>query len=350
MKQLNIPLSINLSQRAITPASETLFPACVMAISSLIAFLIVRYFQWPDGFWAVVSIAAVTQKNVYMTFNKTLLRLFGTLFGAVVAFYSVSFLPQTWLIPIFFIGLFVCLSIALAATEYRYFMIITGLTYTLVIGSGLDNSVQEMAVIRTYEVALGCIICLVVSYSLGCFFPKIKHHADTLVFRLQFKKYLLFESCILTLSCGVTFLTWLWLNYPLGYWGTISCLFVIEENAGRSFDNGLRRILGHIFIVGFGALIAIMIPASNLWMLAPLTIGLFFCGYTLGLKNEWLQPMGNTMGIALSCMLLASSPGLSQIDVVTWRFINVAYGVTVAFITIYIANRFRSQCCHTLSV
>lgn len=330
------------NHRAQVP-KDALFPACVMAVSGCIAFVIYYYFKWPDGYWAVVSIAAVTQRSAYATFEKTVLRLLGTFLGAFVAYYSVVFLPISYLVTTFLLGLFVCLLLSLSVNKYRYLMIVTGISYTLVMSSGLRGEVESMAIVRTYEVVFGCVLCILVSY--GCHFllslPKIK--APSLVFQLKFNKTAWFQAMILTIACGITFLTWQWLDYPLGFWGTISCLFVIEENIGRSLQNGFNRVLAHIWALGFTAMIAFYIPSTTPWVLVPLTVGLFLSGYTFGVQNESIRGIGNTLGIAIVCMLLTTSPGMTQEDIVLWRFINIIYGVSVGFTTMYFANHWISS-------
>ncbi len=314
-----------------------------MAFGGLVAFYICFYFKLQDGYWAIISIAAVTQHDYLTTCYKTLLRLSGTALGASFAYGCILLFPTAWLTLLFFSGLFLCIALSLAASKYRYFMIVAGITYTLVMCSGLISSIEKMAIIRTYEVFLGCFICLAMAFLCRFIFKNATGSRVLINLQFKFHKTIVLEALMLTVACAITFVTWQWLDYPLGFWGTISCLFVIEEDIGTSFHNAFKRVLAHVCIVGFAAIVAVYIPGSNPWVALPMGLGLFFSGYTLGIKTTWLKNIGNTMGIALAAMLLTTSPGMTQEDIVMWRFINIIYGVTVAFLTMYIIGRWVSK-------
>jgi len=87
---------------AIPLNKEALFSGAVMALSAVIAFVMYHYLQLSEGYWAVISIAAVTQARVNNTIFKIFLRIIGTILGAGSAYYFVNLLPQSFLIPVFF--------------------------------------------------------------------------------------------------------------------------------------------------------------------------------------------------------------------------------------------------------
>ncbi|WP_165481086.1 FUSC family protein [Legionella impletisoli] len=321
---------------------EGLYSGMIMSLSAVIAFSLYRYFQWSEGYWAVISIAAVTQAKVNNTNFKILLRLLGTVIGATSAYYFVRLLPESFLTPVFFICIFLAILLTLAATHYRYLMIITGLTFTLVVAAGLTHNVEQMALWRTYEVIVGCFICSLLSLLAGHYMPEIKGEPIKRQFEFVFKKSMLLEAFMMSLACGLTFLTWRWFNYPLGFWATISCLFVLEENIGKTVQNAWKRILAHLLVALFAGLVALFITSNNPWILVPLAIGLFACGYCLALQPR-LANMANTMGIALSVVLLLDVPGLSQEVIVFARFFNVIYGVSIAFLIIYLVGLFQKS-------
>lgn len=316
---------------------EAILSGTIMSLSAILAFSLYYYFQWSEGYWAVISIAAVTQSRVNNTILKIFLRIVGTIIGAFSAYYFVLLLPAALLIPAFFVCLFLAVLFTLAATQYRYVMIITGLTFTLVIAAAITNNIEDMALIRTYEVIVGCVICSLVSLTFRYFYPEIKGEAIPHSFQFDFHRGIFTEALLMSAACALTFLTWRWFNYPLGFWATISCLFVLEENAGKTIKNAWKRIYAHFLVVLFAGIVAFFISAENPFVIIPLAIGLFACGYCLGLKSR-LAAMGNTMAIALSVVLLIDVPGLSQDTIVLARFFNVIYGVSVAFLIIYFAS------------
>lgn len=320
---------------------QPLFPALVMSLSAICCFLLYSYFNWSQGYWSVISVAAITQLYINKTLLKMLLRIIGTFLGAATAYYAVQLLSPNYLLLVFFFGLFFATLFTLALRQYRYVMIITGLTFTLVIAAGITHTVQEMAIIRTYEVIIGCVTCAVISFALTYFFPQNKEGAKKEKLRFTFNPGMLAESFIVSSACFLTFLTWHLFQYPFGFWAPVTCLFVLEESMGKTMKNGEKRILAHILVSLFAGGVAFFIPSSHIVIVIPLAIGFAIIGYCLGVKN-WLSEIANTMGVAWAIMLLVDDPTMSQIEIVLARFFNVVYGVTVAFLVIYLSNRVQT--------
>ncbi|WP_162261867.1 FUSC family protein [Legionella adelaidensis] len=313
-----------------------------MSISALIAYTLYRYFKWSEGYWSIISIGAITQLYFNNILLKMILRIAGTIIGASTAFYAVQFLPIYSLLFVFFFCLFLAILITLAASQYRYMMIITGLTFTLVIASGISNNIEEMAILRTYEVIAGCAITAGVSLLLAYFFPENKGTSNK--FKLHFKFYpgIVLEAFLMSLACFLTFLSWKWLQYPFGFWAPITCLFVIEENIGKTMKNGKKRILAHIVAALCAGLVDLLIPQNNIVVAIPLVLGFAAIGYCLGIKG-WIAEVVNTVAIAWSIMLLVDDPTMGHLSVVVARFLNVVYGVIVAFLVIYISSFLRKN-------
>ncbi|WP_133128419.1 FUSC family protein [Legionella nagasakiensis] len=324
---------------------DGLFPATVLTLSAIICFCCYRYFKWSEGYWAVITVAAVTQDKVHNTIIKVILRSSGTIIGAGIGYLFVIALPKILFFPIFFLGMFLAVLLTLAATKYRYMMIIAGLTFSLVAAAGITDHVVEIAIERTYEVIFGCLVCFIVSLLLQRLAPHMKGEKQAMSLSFIFHHGMIIEAVLMSAACALTFFTWQWFKYPLGFWATITCLFVLEENLGHTIKNAWKRIKAHIVITAFASIVALFITAENNLILLPLAIGLFICGYYLG-QNTWLSPMANTMGVALSVVLLVEVPNLTQFEVVLARFLNVMYGSSVAFIIMYIGsqcNRYQAK-------
>lgn len=66
----------------------SLITAFRMSLCGFICFVIAQYFHLSEGYWAVVTVSAITRANFSATFAKALLRLAGTLLGAGVGYFA----------------------------------------------------------------------------------------------------------------------------------------------------------------------------------------------------------------------------------------------------------------------
>ena len=318
-----------------------LITAVKMLLAGLIAFLLVDYFQLTDGVWSLVTIAAVTQVGLHQTLAKSLMRAIGTLLGAVIGYFIALFAKGDPIIIIVLIFAMIWLTsyISLQPTIYSYAGIVTGMTIAIIVFFSISNqNFTQIAVDRTIEILLGVAILACINLCLFFiakrFFPGgIKKVALSWQFP-QFKMNLQYAIPALKVAfaCVLTFLIWYYFKQPQGYWATITCLLIMEENQKDTLKKGLFRFSSHFLAALFGLLCVLaLLHAPYAWRLLPLLITFFACGYLIGTQNQYAS-MGNTIGIAL-CIMLFTNPGAHEtIDIIFARFYNVMIGIGVAYI------------------
>lgn len=304
----------------------------LMALSGIFAYLGYYRFQWKEGAWSVITVASITRADLSKTLLIMILRLLGTIVGAAMALLTLFFLSEKIYTFLLFSMLFTSLLLSLVLTRYRYMMIITGLTYILILSSELTVEFYATAFNRTYEVIFGCLVCAIFSLLFRIAFPILRGSTEPITLSFEFKKQYVLEALLMSIACCITFMTWRYYQYPFGYWATISCLFVLEENIGVTTQKSIKRFFAHFFVMIVASLISIVIPSHSIWILLPLSIGFFGLGYLSALSKKYYASMANTMAIALSVMLLIDYPGLSRDDIILFRFFNVLYGIGIAFL------------------
>ena|SRR3990167_8754669 len=315
-----------------------------LSTACALAFILYTAFHWPYGYWSVVSVAAVTRPGLSFTLNKAMMRIVGTVIGAMLG-YLIGWIATGNVIVVmcfFFMGIIVSSYVALQKSLMSYCGIIFGLTLTLVLASGLmTNQLFGMAVYRTIEVIVGIACILVVNSLLRLFFPRKEALKAPFIreFRLAWKKLLefknnkplFFTAVRIAVAASLTFLPWVIFRYPGGYWATISCFFIMEESTMRVQEKGWMRFISHVIVAVIGVVIAFIV-GNHLWyLLFPILIIYFALGYLM-VSHSTFSTSCNTMGIALAIMLLAN-PGLaSTLGVILSRFLNVIGGIGVGIL------------------
>lgn len=224
-----------------------------------------------------------------------------------------------------------------------YAGIVCNITIIMIIATSIDTgNFYQIAVDRTYEVCLGIIVAGIVSTALNQLFVRVNNNSPHLLLNgvkqvgqsiktLQMRASLLITAFKVVIATAVTFVPWLYFRYPGGFWATISCFFIIEESLRKSQQKGLLRFLAHLIAASFG-FIATVIIGDHTWLLMiPLTLGFVICGYILA-QGKTYSGMGNTVGIALSIMLLADPGTQGSIQIILARFINVVLGIGVGIL------------------
>jgi uncharacterized membrane protein YccC len=139
----------------------------------------------------------------------------------------------------------------------------------------------------------------------------------------------------------LTLLPWLIFRYPGGFWAPISCFFILEESVEKTQQKSKYRFISHLLAALFGMVSVIALHEHTKLLFIPLSIGFIACSYVLSLNRSY-NTTGNTMGIALSIMLLAE-PSSSQ-EIIIARFLNVMLGIAVGLlIARYINHEPHSQ-------
>lgn len=323
--------------------------ATKMMLAGLIAFLLVDHFKLPLGVWALVTIAAITQTGLSQTLAKSLMRVTGTLIGAVIG-YTIAVLAHgdvTVMMISLLIAIWFSSYIALQPTIYSYAGIVTGMTISIILFFSIagDNFIP-IAVDRTAEVLLGVIILSILNiflfFVVKAFYPKAitPKIISWKVPELKIESRFAIPATKVSLACLITFFIWYCFKQPQGYWATISCLLIMEENQSTTLKKGFFRFISHIIVALIGFLaVLLLLNYSYGYRLIPLLITFFLCGYLIGTENKYAG-MGNTMGIAIAIMLLSNPDYHETMNIIVERFYNVVIGISVAF---FMLNPFEKK-------
>lgn len=318
-----------------------LITAFKMTVAGLITFLLIYYFRLPLGVWAVVTVAAVTQAGLSQTLSKSLMRIIGTIIGAITGYTIAVFAHGNAMIMMMALLTSIWFSsyIALQPTIYSYAGIVAGMTIAIILFFSIAHqNFSEIAVDRSFEVLLGILVLTFLNLCLFCvvkwLYPKGIIKKIIPWKRPKFKMELRYvvPSTKVALACLFTFLIWFFFKMPMGYWATITCLLIMEENHTGSLKKGLFRFISHFIaaLLGFLCMLALL-HFSYEWRLIPLLFAFFICGFLIGTENQYAS-MGNTMGIAIAIMLLSAPNSHETMKIIFERFYNVVIGIAVAFI------------------
>jgi len=317
-----------------------LITATKMMLGGVIAFLIITSLKLPLGVWAVVTIAAITQVGLSQTLSKSLMRIIGTLLGGLIG-YGIAVLAHGHVFFMMFLLLFAIWAssyIALQPTIYSYASIVAGMTIAIILFycvAGLNFF--SITVDRSAEILLGVFVFSVLNIFL--FFLVKRYYPQAILTEklswqrptLQLKMQYAIPAMNIALACFLTFLIWYWFRLSQGYWATITCLLIMEENSSRTLKKSFFRFASHFIAALLSFLcMALLFNFSYEWRLIPLAVVFFMCGFLIGTRNQYAG-MGNTIGIAISIMLLTDPAAHETMRIIFERFYNVMIGIAVAF-------------------
>lgn len=137
-----------------------------LILAACIIYLIIYLFQWENGYWAMISAAAIIRPENHHTYTKALMRIVGTLIGGILA-YLLLFLANEHT-AILIIGIFIISFLAgvliLQKTSLNYSGIIIGLTAIIIIADAqTDPNYFDVFLSRTALVLLGIISVFIIS-------------------------------------------------------------------------------------------------------------------------------------------------------------------------------------------
>jgi uncharacterized membrane protein YccC len=322
---------------------KSLITGLRMSICGLICFAISQYYQLSEGYWAVVTISAITLADFSSTFVKAILRLTGTLVGAWLGFVAAESIGNSPYVLFAVILLFTTITtyIGLQTKPYNYLTVVAGFSAVIIIESRLLGNIEAVALYRTLEICLGIIIMAIVSSVMAkClasddkFFDanapkKIVHLFQT----IHFSTNDLLHALIISLTASLTFLSWMIFQYSQGVWCTITILVIMEDHLKATDEKALARFLGQVLAAIFGGAVAILFPTNLVMVGIALGFGFFICGMLIGSGHK-LASMGNHAGSAMAIMLLAGLPN-NALEVVEGRFINVVAGIVITTLVSY---------------
>jgi len=322
-----------------------------MMLASVIAFITFtfiapHYSKYAEyGYWSVVTIAAITQSGLKDTYLKGLMRLIGTIIGALIG-YLCAILAHGHIgivLILFFIFVTFTSYIAIQHTIFSYAGVISGVTMIIVLASSLIamDLLFGIAVFRSLEVIKGIIILFLINLLLAfildlpeeqfsIFWQKLKSLPNEFT---QFRHQSMYVKAAIkiSLACLFTLGIWIYFRQLEGIWAAITCLLIMEESKEATRIKSMLRFWAHVIAALFGGICAIVIGDHLIWRVIPLALSFLVCGFIIGKENKY-SSLGNTTGIAVAIMLLASPGFTSSFKIIGARFLNVLFGIIVSVI------------------
>ncbi len=319
--------------------------ALSMLLSANLAFFAYSHWNWSEGVWSVVTIAAVANIDINYAVTKMWTRLTGTLVGAIYAFLVIHYFDgyPILLCIMLSIGVFSFSLVALQKSAWNYGGLIANVTMFIVLGSAINANYAASAIDRVGQVTFGILLLALVNTLISSifmkekpvyrlFFPKVLELFKSLK-RLTINLILILTSLKVVIAMLLTLIPWLIFKYPGGFWAPVSCFFILEESVERTKQKGFYRFLSHLLAALFGLISVLALDAHTKLLFIPLSLGFLVCSYVLSLKRTY-STTGNTMAIAIAIMLLAEPD--SSIKIIAARFLNVMLGIAVGlFISRY---------------
>ena len=116
------------------------------------------------------------------------------------------------------------------------------------------------------------------------------------------------------------------LGLPQGYWAVFTAVLVVQTSVGGSFKAALDRLLGTLSGAVYGAVVAILVPHTDLFMLgAALTISLVPLALLAALKPSFRAAPLTAIILLLGNSGMAEGPALAALD----RTVEVTLGGVV---------------------
>lgn len=327
-----------------TERKQAILTGTKLAVACTVVFVLYVSLNWPYGYWSVVSVAAVARPGLKHTLGKAITRIVGTILGACLG-YCIGLFTQgspTGIVIFFFIGAFIAGYIAAQDTILTYGGIVFGFTTSIVLASYLlTGNLFDMAVYRSAEVLLGVSVVALLNLSIRSIFqrdeqiktqlPQQFSYGFQMLFYGENKRRYLKPALQIALAATITFLPWVIWRYPGGFWATISCFLVMEENVHGVQRKSFLRFCSHVVAALLGMLIVLLVQDHIWYLLIPLVISFFMCGYLM-VVHKALSTSYNTIAIALAVMLLADPGLMSTFHIIFARFVNVVAGVAVGIL------------------
>ncbi|MBK1647968.1 FUSC family protein [Rhabdochromatium marinum] len=146
--------------------------AAKTAAGILLAWVLVLWFQWPDAFLAPMTVLFLQTPYLGASLRKGLMRVFGTLAGALLVLLLLAGLIQERWALLGALSLVIGLSVyQIRASRYGYAWFMLAITATIIAADafGTPELAFQLVVYRTSEAVLGILIVLVIN---GLFWPR----------------------------------------------------------------------------------------------------------------------------------------------------------------------------------
>ncbi|RLA03701.1 MAG: hypothetical protein DRQ47_04700 [Gammaproteobacteria bacterium] len=136
------------------------------ALAMTIAYGIALSMDWDTPMWAGFSVAFVSLSTSGQSFNKSAMRMFGTLIAAVMSLILIALFPQDrWL---FMLALSIYVGFCtymMGSAKYQYFWFVCGYVCIIVALEAGPSSTNafELAILRSQETGLGILVYSVIT-------------------------------------------------------------------------------------------------------------------------------------------------------------------------------------------
>lgn len=318
--------------------SKTYLTGFRMMMAGIVCYCCYQWFNWPEGYWSVVTVSAITQSTLSDTMVKALLRMIGTIIGAIVGILlAIVIINNIYLLSIIF-GSFITVTTytGLQSKPYNYAPIVAGFTAVIIISASYLGQTHEIAWDRTIQVIFGILVYAMVNLMVlwfrldasaifdSSFIQKLKH----IFSNFHINRHDVILSLVISIPTTLTFLAWLIFQFPHGFWVTVTLLIIMEDTLVKTQGKSYIRFVGQSVAAIYGLMVAWLAMGNIIITGIALALGFFLCGLMIG-SNRKNASIGNHAGSAIAIMLLVGlEDGVN--DVVMVRFLNVFAGIIIA--------------------
>jgi len=317
-------------------------------LSSLLVLAIIQYFEFTEGFFALVTIAAIIRLTPSDTNIRSVMRLAGTILGAALTYALLSLAGGNFfiLIPGSLAISFIAGYIIFQSSDLSYIGAMVGVTMANILALLLvTNSDSAATIYRLMFVLLGILSMLTIDV-LVSFFTHQKIFSREIARKLwkEFRsltvmkkeKAHMLATSQLCIAVAITMVPWLIFQYHGGFWAIVSCFFVVEESLSVTTLKSSRRFIAHLIAAGTGAIIVFLSIHWPMVRIPLLLLSIVMISVFMVAKKD-ISIIGNTMGIAVIIMVVGGDN-----QNVFYRLLYTVLGIIVAFIVCAIfSNKWR---------
>lgn len=329
-------------------AHSGVLTAIKMMLSGIVAFTFSQLVPWPFSFWAVITVAAITRPGLTSTYIKGIARFLGTFVGVILAFLSLLIAKDNmYLLSLcLFLIIFFSSALSFQASFISNCGLIVGITVVIVLAVGVMLPSPNFVIfLRFIDVVIGIASVLVINLALRYFYHTKESVADEMVsefkaciasLRTSLDKRRALITCLsISVITALTFFLWLYFDYHGGYWVTISCLVIMEDNLQKVREKMTLRFFAHVFACFIGGISVYLIGQQSWLMGIPVALTFFVCGYAM-VKDTIFGKAANTLAVAVCIMLLIEPNETLMVQTIIERFINTSAGIAIGFLGIWL--------------
>lgn len=327
-------------------------PAARVATSATIAVLIATLITFAmhldDPWWATISAYMATQRSGPASIQRAILRIAGTVAGAVVAVIGVDWLAYD--IPACCLAIFVVCTISVIGnnvSRFGYSWLLVGLTFTMVAVAslGAPERASTMAIFRVLEVAIGSGVAALVAFVLEPA-PAVPPPVA------QGWSGLLGPKLFVTLhamrwSVAVALLPLVWRYFEVTDMSQMAVTVVIVLATPAAADpgdthrqilaKGLQRLLGCLMGGIAGLLLLGLGVDSTLPYLMMLALPVWFCSFVQN-GTHGVTYLGTQAGFVLIVTLVQGAGPPESLVPGIQRLIGIFFGLLILMVVVLLTH------------